>query len=105
MVSMNMAARNHCSRSIARGLHGHNGCSETSPKALSRLNSQVEDSEKFGLTRTPVGLGGTHPSGPGTKQRMLGNPLPIMMYHTTALPTGLPAFTITASSGTSHHRP
>src|SRR5580704_10195686 len=49
MVSMNMAARNHCSRSIARGLHGHNGCSETSPKALSRLNSQVEDSEKFGL--------------------------------------------------------
>jgi hypothetical protein len=48
-VSMNMAARNHCSRSIARGLHGHNGCSETSPKALSRLNSQVEDSEKFGL--------------------------------------------------------
>ena len=36
---------------------------------------------------------------------MLGNPLPIMMYHTTALPTGLPGFTITASSGTSHHRP
>src|SRR4249920_2253923 len=49
MVSMNMAARNHCSRPIARGLHGHNGCPETSPKALSRLNFQVEDSEKFGL--------------------------------------------------------
>ena len=46
---MNMAARNHCSRPIARGLHGHNGCPETSPKALSRLNFQVEDSEKFGL--------------------------------------------------------
>src|SRR4029077_12214235 len=51
MVSMNMAARNHCSRPIARGLHGHNGCPETSPKALSRLNFQVEDSEKFGLER------------------------------------------------------
>ena len=47
---MNMAARNHCSRPIARGLHGHNGCPETSPKALSRLSFQVEDSEKFGLT-------------------------------------------------------
>jgi len=52
---MNMAARNHCSRPIARGLHGHNGCPETSPEALSRLNFQVEDSEKFGLAVETTG--------------------------------------------------
>src|SRR3954453_6967915 len=49
MVSMNMAARNHCSRPMARALHGHNVCAEISPKPLSGLNFQIEDSEKFGL--------------------------------------------------------
>jgi hypothetical protein len=43
---MNMAARNHCSRPMARALHGHNVCAEISPKPL---NFQIEDSEKFGL--------------------------------------------------------
>jgi hypothetical protein len=30
-VSMNMAARNHCSRPMTRDLHGHNVCPETQP--------------------------------------------------------------------------
>ena len=34
---------------MARDLHGHNVCAEISPKALSRLNFQVKQSEKFGL--------------------------------------------------------
>src|SRR4051812_3312758 len=49
MVSMNMATRNHCSRPMARHLHGHNVCAEISPKALPRLNFQVKHSGKFGL--------------------------------------------------------
>src|SRR5947199_9978912 len=49
MVSMNIAARNHCSRPMARHLHGHNVCAEIAPKALSRLNFQVKQSGKFGL--------------------------------------------------------
>src|SRR4051812_48547664 len=49
MVSMNIAARNHCSRPMARHLHGHNVCAEISPKALPRLNFQVKHSGKFGL--------------------------------------------------------
>jgi hypothetical protein len=49
MVSMNMAATNHCSWPMARDLHGHNVCAETSSKALSRLNFHVKQSEKFGL--------------------------------------------------------
>src|SRR3954447_20839342 len=51
MVSMNIAARNHCSRPMARHLHGHNVCAEISPKALPRLNFQVKHSGKFGLER------------------------------------------------------
>src|SRR4029077_12697637 len=51
MVSMNMAARNHCSRPMARALHGHNVCAEISPKPLQGLNFQIEDSEKFGLNQ------------------------------------------------------
>jgi hypothetical protein len=34
---------------MARALHGHNVCAEISPKPLSGLNFQIEDSEKFGL--------------------------------------------------------
>jgi hypothetical protein len=68
-VSMNMAGRNHCSRPIARGLHGHNGCPETSPKALSRLNFQVEDSEKFGLRARARGV--------SCLKRGIGKPYPI----------------------------
>src|SRR3954451_10932814 len=47
---MNIAARNHCLRPMARALHGHNLCAEIAPKALSRLNFQVKQSGKFGLT-------------------------------------------------------
>src|SRR4051812_42380196 len=46
---MNIAARNHCLRPMARALHGHNLCAEIAPKALSRLNFQVKQSGKFGL--------------------------------------------------------
>jgi hypothetical protein len=45
---------------MARGLHGHNAYAEISPKALSRLNFQVKQSEKFGLSRIvpgPVEIG------------------------------------------------
>jgi hypothetical protein len=38
---------------MARALHGHNACAEISPKALSRLNFQVKQSEKFGLATSP----------------------------------------------------
>jgi predicted MFS family arabinose efflux permease len=51
MVSMNMAARNHCSRPIARGLHGHTIAKQNHPKPPPRLSFQVKDSEKFGLGR------------------------------------------------------
>ena len=91
--------------SAGNGLIGSLGFARRSVADVGICREYQGEIELSALTRTPVGLGGTHPSGPGTKQRMLGNPLPIMMYHTTALPTGLPAFTITASSGTSHHRP
>src|SRR4051812_22905621 len=60
MVSMNIAARNHCSRPMARHLHGHNVCAEISPKALPRLNFQVKHSGKFGLAHG--GCGGTRRS-------------------------------------------
>jgi hypothetical protein len=40
---------------MARALHGHNLCAEISPKALSRLNFQVKQSEKFGLGGRPNG--------------------------------------------------
>src|SRR4051795_4651234 len=53
MVSMNIAARNHCSRPMARYLHGHNVCAEISPKALPRLNFQVKHSGKFGTKGEP----------------------------------------------------
>jgi hypothetical protein len=51
---MNMAARNHCSRPMARALHGHPVAQQMLPKALSRLNFQVKDNKKFGLVRGSI---------------------------------------------------
>jgi hypothetical protein len=42
---------------MARALHGHNVCAEISPKPLSGLNFQIEDSEKFGLDRSAAAFG------------------------------------------------